>query len=415
MQFTIGRSTHGHHASGQTKQVAARSDSHKQGYTKQNRYGKSQPFDPEDLRQRLYVVIAEQEASKEKQRRERREAAKLKHIKDLESSTNQLGTEKANTTIPSHAATQPEGTEASFAARMAKSNPTGTDSASKEITANPSEAKVGRSMSKSIHDKLRRRPSKMEPATTTTESTAMPPSYHHVPQEAASQFARTATSNGMLDKHLVHSLSQSALKFHMEGRISEQIELDSSLTPAQQNRALKRAQSHREKLHERNQFQHPRMAVVADGARGSSEEARHIHHSNNRHSAKPSRRKNSFGNIPEDEALRVRPATAAVADSPINELASEETLVVDPAAANEHRVDWTQSDETYEKPRSAVKNPLLRKADSIWTLKGRLGNLTKNGGGQTRGEKRFPVREKHMEPPSPPKSHKLSFFAKLRR
>lgn len=221
----------------------------------------------------------------------------------------------------------------------------------------------------------------------------------------------------MLDKHLVHSLSQSALKFHMEGRVADQIELDSSLTPAQQNRILKRAQSHREKLHERNQFQHPRLvAAAADEVRGSSEEGRHHLH-NHRHSAKSSRRKNSFGNIPEDEALRVRHPAAA--DSPINELASEETLVVDPAAANEHRVDWTQSDEAaYQKSqsRSLAKNPLLRKADSIWTLKGRFGNLARNGGGrQTRDEKRFPVREKHVEPPSPPKSHKLSFFARLRR
>ncbi|KAI1780460.1 hypothetical protein F4818DRAFT_6057 [Hypoxylon cercidicola] len=408
MQFTIGRSTHGHHTSGQAKQVAAKPDSHKQIYTKQNRYGKSQPFDPDDLRQRLYVVIAEQEASKEKQRRERQEASRSRQNEGLETSTNQPETGKVDTAAPNLATTKPEGAETSFAARMARSKDQGTGFPSKETAAQPSEAKIGRSMSKSIHDKLRRRPSIMEPAT--TESTVRAPTYHYVPQEAASQFARTATSSGMLDKHLVHSLSQSALKFHIEGRISDQIELDSSTTPAQQNRALKKAQSYREKLHERNQFQHPRM--VAD-ERGSSEEGRHLH--NHRQSVsglarKPSRRKNSFGNIPEDETLR-----AVAADSPINELASEETLVVDPAAANEHRVDWTQSDESCEKPRAA-KNPLLRKADSIWTLKGRFGNFTKNS--QARDDKRFPVREKHMDgstPPSPPKSHKTSFFARLRR
>ncbi|KAI1765853.1 hypothetical protein GGR53DRAFT_488546 [Hypoxylon sp. FL1150] len=283
-----------------------------------------------------------------------------------------------------------------------------------ETTVNPE-----RSMSKSIHDKLRRKPSKMEPAA--TENTArLSSSYHHVPQEAASQFARTATSTGMLDKHLVHSLSQSALKYHIEGRVSDQVELDSSTTPAQQARALKRAQSHRDKLHERNQFQHPR--AVAD-ERGSSEEApHHVPHRRrsvsglaHKQSSSSSRRKNSFGNIPEDDTLRSRPAVAA--DSPISELASEETLVVDPAAAaNEHRVDWTQSDEPYEKPRSAIKNPLLRKADSIWTLRGRLGNLTKNS--QARDEKKFPGREKHVDgsaPSLPPKSHRLAFFARLRR
>ncbi|KAI6088971.1 hypothetical protein F4821DRAFT_70351 [Hypoxylon rubiginosum] len=394
MQFTLGRSAHSHHH--QSRQVAAKPDSHKQSYTKQSRYGKSQPFDPDDLRQRLQEVIAEQEASKERQRRERLEAAKLKQA--------QAEVEKVLSTVPNQTLSKPEDTETNFAARMARN----------ETTAKSSEAKVGRSMSKSIHDKLRRKPSKME--ATATENTVRPPSsYHHVPQEAASQFARTATSTGMLDKHLVHSLSQSALKYHKEGRVSDLVELDSSTTPAQQARALKRAQSHRDKLHERNQFQQPR--AVAD-ERGSSEEGRH-HIPNHRRSVsglahKPSsRRKNSFGNIPEDETLRSHPAAAV--DSPINELASEETLVVDPAAANEHRVDWTQSDETYEKPRS-VKNPLLRKADSIWTLKGRLGNLTKNS--QSRDEKKFTPREKHMEgsaPSSPPKSHRLALFARLRR
>ncbi|KAI0181977.1 hypothetical protein GGR52DRAFT_63095 [Hypoxylon sp. FL1284] len=410
MQFTIGRSTHGHRAPSQNIQPAVKPEALKQSHTKQNRYGKSQPFDPEDLRQRLFVVIAEQEALKEKQRRERLEAAKSKQDEGLGASTDQPEADAVDITVPDTAAAKPEDTDTSFAARAARKERRQTNMPSSETIPNPSDAKIGRSMSKSIHDKLRRRPSRMESTATNMEGTVKPPSYHHVPQEAASQFARTATSNGMLDKHLVHSLSQSALKFHLEGRISDQIELESSTTPAQQTRALKRAQSHREKLRERNQFQYPRKAVAPVDERGSNPEdgRRHHHQPSHRHSVvglaaatKPptsSRRKDSFGNIPED-------------DSPGDELASEETLVADPA---EHRVDWTQSDEPYAKPRP-VRNPLLRKADSIWTLKRRLGKS-----GHARDDKRFPApREKHVDGPvvplSQPKTHRLAFFAKLRR
>jgi hypothetical protein len=44
----------------------------------------------------------------------------------------------------------------------------------------------------------------------------------------------------------------------------------------------------------------------------------------------------------------------------------------------EHRVDWTQSDEPQPQHRPRI-TPLLRKPDSRWTLRGRLGSFTKQG------------------------------------
>ncbi|KAI2632371.1 hypothetical protein GGR54DRAFT_32143 [Hypoxylon sp. NC1633] len=413
MQFTMGRSANSHQVSGPARQAAVKPDSYRQGHAKQHRQAKSQPFDADDLRRRLYVVIAEQDASKEKRRRERLEEARSKQNGEQGTPIIQLGIEATNMAIFNPAHTKPEAVEPSFSARMVRSKYTEADSLQRGASTKPSDPKLGRSMSKSIQDKLRRKPSRAGPVPTETES--KPLSYHHVPQEAASQFERTATANGMRDNQLVHSLSQSALRFHVEGRPSDQIELDSSVTPAQQNRALKRAQSHREKLHERNQFQATRL--VSDERR-SSEESRHRRRSS---AGKPGKNA-GFGYILEDEALTIPVHPATIPNLPIDEVSSEETLVVDPAAANEHRVDWTQSDEVYhEKPKAltGARIPLLRKADSLWTLKGKKSSgerRTRNG--YVRDGKMSPLREKQEDAPtspSPPKFLRLGFLTRFRR
>ncbi|KAI1381553.1 hypothetical protein F4677DRAFT_129626 [Hypoxylon crocopeplum] len=412
MQFTMGRSVGDHRASGAARQAAAKPEPSRQNHTKQHRHGKSQPFDADDLRRRLYVVLAEQEALKEKRRRERLEEGS-RATQNEEYSTpmsRQSGIGKTDTAVLKSANTMPEASEASFAARVARSKHATVNPHQKEGSAKSSEPKLGRSMSRSIQDKLRRKPSRVAPVSTESELRA--PLYHHVPQEAATQFERTATANSMREKNLVHSLSQSAIKFHVEGRPSDQIELDSSITPAQQSRALKRAQSHREKMHERNQFQN--LGPVADERRSSEESRHHRRHSSIGLNPVKSGRKASFGYIPEDEPLTVH-ATAA-SDLPIDEISSEETLVVDPAAAHEHRVDWTQSDEMYERRKAGARNPLLRKADSLWTLKGKLGHRAKSS--YSRDEKMSPLREKQekgLTSPSPPKFLRLGFLTRFRR
>ncbi|KAI1405508.1 hypothetical protein F4819DRAFT_400104 [Hypoxylon fuscum] len=406
MQFTMGRSTNDYQAPVPVRPVS-KPDPFRHGHTKQNRYGKAQPFDPDDLRRRLYVVIAERESLKERQRRERSTETRTmqNEEQDVFMSLPEIG--KTNPAVLEPASTQLDASETSFARRIAMVKYSSDDlPQSREIRVRSSEAKLGRSMSKSIQAKLRRKSSRVEPSF--TEDSIEVPQYHHVPQEAATQFERTATANSMREKNIVHSLSQSALKFHVEGRLSDRIELDSSITPAQQNRAMKRTQSHREKLHERNQFQDPYMIP---NERDSAEEKRHQRHSVVGLASGHSRRKSSFGNILEDEALTIHPP--AIVDLPIDEIASEETLVIDPAAANEHRVDWTQSDEVSEKPK-VMRIPLLKKADSLWTLKGKIGNFTKNG--HNRDERGISVREKQVSTPhSPSKSPKRGFFARFKR
>lgn len=56
--------------------------------------------------------------------------------------------------------------------------------------------------------------------------------------------------------------------------------------------------------------------------------------------------------------------------------------------AHEHRVDWSQSDESGRRPRLLL-SPLLRKADSLWGLRTRLGSKASassaSGGGPPLG------------------------------
>ncbi|KAI1408155.1 hypothetical protein F5Y13DRAFT_173108 [Hypoxylon sp. FL1857] len=412
MQLTMGRPADSRQQSGTAGQAAHKTDSYKQNQTRQNRHAKSQPFDADDLRRRLYVVIAEQEAAAKKSRRERPEKRRSMQSNELDTPTSQSDTRRTSSAAPKSAIAKSGPSETSFAARMARSKISASD-ISKESADQSSEGKTSRSMSmsKSIQEKLRRKSSKADP--TSTENAVNAASYHHVPQEAATQFERTATGTGMRERNLVHSSSQSALKPQIDGRRpSEQAELDAGITPAPQNNALERITTHREMPHERTQFRNP-WSVPDE--RVSSEEGRRRHSIVGLAPVR-SRRKSSFGNILEDEPLTVHPTGRL--DPPLDEISSEETLAIDPATANEHRVDWTQSDEIPEKPKTAAaKIPLLRKADSLWTLKGKKGNPGKNGG-QVRDEKIGAIREKQDEgfaAPSPPKFLRLGFLSRFKR
>ncbi|OTB03578.1 hypothetical protein M426DRAFT_321738 [Hypoxylon sp. CI-4A] len=394
MQLTMGRSADGHQVINPARPAPSKPEPYPYRH-KQHRSAKSQPFDAEDLRRRLYVVIAEQEASK-KQRR-----VKVHNVESPRTVEKETSTSRPTSTKLEH-------NQISFAARMIRTKDMATDTLLKESPPQPSEPKPTRSMSRSIQDKLKRKSSKIEPVT--IESITNSPSYHHVPQEAATQFVRTATATGMHDRILVHSLSQSALKYHVEGRLSDRIELDASTTPAQQKRVLERVHSQSEKTHSRNQFQSPKP--VADEL---EEPRQYRRHSVIGLTPAKSKRKNSFGNILEEEVMAIRPAPPI--DPPIEEISSEETLVADPALAHEHRVDWTQHD---EKPRVGVKIPLLRKADSLWTLKGKLTPRRGSAPGIVRDERMDVLREKHesgSSPTSPSQSKflRFGFLARFKR
>ena len=111
---------------------------------------------------------------------------------------------------------------------------------------------------------------------------------------------------------------------------------------------------------------------------------------------------------------RTKPPRLGSLDSPaalfpVDGRESDEIVLV---LSEHHRVDWTQSDEAKVglMPLAMTPTP-LRKHESIWTLRGRLGSLTKHG----KDEKPpSPIDEKRASPESP-KSPKAGFFARFKR
>ncbi|RWA06879.1 hypothetical protein EKO27_g8220 [Xylaria grammica] len=320
-----------------------RIDVAKQQFRKQQRpHPKSQPFDPEDLRRRLYVVIAEREAQNEKRQRQRVDALPAKWAQERD--TQHLYIDRLATT------------NAAWAGQDTTAPVRRSVSISKSKTQSP------------LQDKLRR--SSSERSSTAAETNECP-KYRHIPEQAAAQFSRTTTSGSMQsDKSVVHSLSRAALRFYAEGASSaDRSAIESSITPGKQRKILQRARSQQDRQHTRNQFQDHKVA---------GEEAA------------PWRRSSKSGpGAGEKTILEEVDGVSALADLHLHaythhsessdnnkELHSSEETLVDTATANEHRIDWSQSDEMLPHERRGVK--LLRKTTSILTLKGKLGHLRKD-------------------------------------
>ncbi|KAI3327876.1 hypothetical protein HD806DRAFT_519810 [Xylariaceae sp. AK1471] len=344
-----------------------RADMAKQQHKKQQRlHPKSQPFDPDDLRRRLHVVIAEQEAQKEKRQRERVDALPAKKAQV------QRDRDAQHLYIEHLAATSATRALSEMAVR-----------AGRPVTMPKPKSKP------SLQDKLRLKSSKIATSDIedTSAGTGTGASYRHVPEEAAAQFSRTATSERMREKSLVHSLSKAALRFYVDGVSSaERVAIESSITPGKQRNLLQRARSQRDRHHGRNQFQGAR--VSGDDGRRSS--------------------KYWPGGISE-AAILEEDGISALADLHLHahnqnpgddgDVHSSDETLVDAVTANQHRIDWTQSDEMLPHEKKGMRlPPLLRKTSSILTLKGKLGHSRKNSSDKDNNKlKIMTIREEEEE------------------
>jgi hypothetical protein len=258
--------------------------------------------------------------------------------------------------------------------------------------------------------------------------------YHHVPQEAAKQFTRTTTVENRHNSDLVHKLSKQALKFHTQGlrvvppgagaSAGSGGASEPALSPVEFTRALQQNQSQRERLLERNQFQRTRIleeAARLDHDAQLSPRSSSTTTNNNKHtfehelarilpgvgtnqSSKHTRR-NSTGNTDpfsttnpnnnphhlDDAYAHHRHSLIAPIQLPtLDEHTTTITATTPPPEdlsrfppADRTRVDWTQSDESRAGrggPRMLLLSPLLRKADSLWALRGgRRGSKDSEG------------------------------------
>ncbi|RYP62488.1 hypothetical protein DL770_009580 [Monosporascus sp. CRB-9-2] len=313
---------------------------------------RAQPIDADDLRRRLYVVLTEQEASKQRKR----------HAK-LEAAATKLG----------------EGGKA-------KEQQRGATISTVEGTG---ECRVGNSSTDVNGNDKKSDPDTALGVEQSSGTTAAAP-YRHVPQVAASQFVRTTTAEAVNKKH-VHRLSYPALHFHIDGE--GRAEAESGNTARGRLNSLRRVRSQRDNVYERNQFQH---SISMDG--GPAVEGR-MNTRQNRHTicVKPSSSNFSM--------RRTAPDYSTDEDS------AHEVFIPNLTTANEHRVDWTQSDEVLE-TRKPTRGPLLHRVESVWTLRGKLGNLIRH----QKDERPAMIHEEDKSSSSTlPKSNRRGFLGRFKR
>ncbi|EGR47915.1 uncharacterized protein TRIREDRAFT_108157 [Trichoderma reesei QM6a] len=388
------------------------------------------PFDPDDLTRRLHVVLAEQKAHAERKKRAR---AAL----DAERQANAAAVARNASALHPGQRGIPMGPTAP-STQIQKKEATASKSL---IPTAPRDA--GQDAPKTKTERLHRaglRNSTSSSSNRNSEDTP-PSNYRHIPQVAASQFARTTTTETVTEKHLVHKLSRQAIKSHVQGP-NAAAGRASDFVPAEQTKALRRAQSMRERQYERNQFQQPHiLAATAEVDERPATTAPHnfkeyLHHKSLDALDEPSKemRRRSMGAILGMMISRDA-ETAELSHTSSENYSAANHSDTGPANPDEHRVDWTQSDEAailrqqkqqqqqqqqqlhsqqpQQSQKSAAGPNVLRKSESKWALRTKLGGFTKKA-----DKLSSPTEEKDAEslaerPKSPTKSGGL--FARFKR
>ncbi|AEO61687.1 hypothetical protein MYCTH_2312089 [Thermothelomyces thermophilus ATCC 42464] len=388
-------------------------------------------FDPDELTRRLYLVLAEQKAQAERRRKARSDAATRRDGREHASGARHREARQKHAEPSADTVAEPRRTE------LAEDQPL---------------------------------------AGAVRASDVQPGAYHHVPKEAARQFTRTTTVGSMRDGNLVNRLSKHALKFRLEGgpplatrpgAAGNSAHEPAPTPPPQQT------DTQREGLLLERDSQSPRGPAPGGApARPDRVWGQPTRRQPPAAAAAAARRRNSTGNAADpsasssaaDERAGARRSLLAAAAAP-------DTLVMDtlledvppPFPPAEYgRVDWTQSDEppapppaplspthvipadgggddnanrnihhaiatARSGPRLLLLSPLLRKADSLWTLKGRRreskdssGSGGTGGGGGGGGDGRLEdTREAGQSPTTPttPTAGKggKGFFGRFKR
>lgn len=363
------------------------------------RTAKSQPFDADDLRRRLYVVLAEQESSRQQKRYARMEevAARARAERNNNNNNNSAA---AKGREEEGEEGEGEGEGESELVEVKRASVASHDAAGDE-NANFNKTSSWRT----------------DLNTTTTAP------YRHVPQVAASQFVRTTTAEAV-DRRRLHALSYSALSAHADGGAQVNNNNNNNNSAAghqkqlQTKRSLRRVQSQRDNsnvYYERSQNSRFVEGCYYNNTTGTGVENNNNNSNSrqNRHSmmvyGKPSYTDLSSAAAANANGMNIRRSRSALEDYPTEEDDSGvDFFVPDLATVNEHhRVDWTQSDEVRhhhhhhnhnenEKRKPSVSlstkgGPRLHRVESIWTLKAKLGNLIRHHHHQHNSKEERPI------------------------
>jgi hypothetical protein len=265
---------------------------------------------------------------------------------------------------------------------------------------------------------------------------------------------------------LVHKLSKRALKFHLDGprtvRPAAVPEEEgggghsggTAIAPAELSRTLQQTQTQRDKILDRNQFQRTRILEEAaqadhheqqpprkptledeflrllrpasrhDKRRNSTGNAADMHSSSNDNNRNHHVRRSLIAMEPlmdvlAEEKCELTTTNTTAAPPPPPFTAAEEPPLCRFPPADRTRVDWTQSDESRNthngRPKLLLSLPLLRKADSLWTLRGIGRRGSKDSSVQSPTGGGGGVAEGRGDELSPTKAGKAGFFAKFKR
>ncbi|KAG6175022.1 hypothetical protein E4U51_007379 [Claviceps purpurea] len=341
----------------------------------------SQPVDPQELSRRLSVVLAGQRAYSDRKRRARTHAA----INLQQHSLNSRPNRNVDQPLPDCV----RGTES----EIGIANKTERSSSYEDtLFEHVNHQKPGSSSAQKSHDGLEDMPT-----------------YRHVPKVAASQFTSTTTAASPSENGPIHPLSRQALSFHLDGPnaslAAKAIACDAA--PRETNKALRRAQSMRERQYKRNQVDGPILPRTSElGTALYPLSPGPLDHGIDDES-RDARRMSTGSMLGRSEPRPVEPfEMAAVLLSP------EKSEIVNQSKT---RVDWTQSDESTKG--NAVVQPAftrleLRKTDSKWKLRGRLGSF-----GRHSKEDKLPTPppEESVAMDTPARSPIIGFFSLFKR
>ncbi|KAG5928196.1 hypothetical protein E4U42_001136 [Claviceps africana] len=326
----------------------------------------SQPVDPYELSRRLSVVLAEQKARSDRKRRQPTTAVAVQ----LEQHSLSSGPHRNDYQSLSSSA----------------------DRAKTEVGITHKTGRLPLHEGPSLHHLNLQKSS-----TSSTQNVQDEPenkhTYRHIPKVAASQFASTTMAESTSEKASIHVLSRQAIRFHLDGPNANLAvrRLNDSDAPCEKNRAMKRAQSMRERQYKRNPIDKTRLPATSelDMALYPTKPC-HMHQDdlkcdNTVDVESGDSRRMSAGSM----MGRLEPRHVEAFDQTAASLSPEKPDLV--GHPKQQRVDWTQSDET--RIASTVVQPLhtrseLRKAESKWKLRGRLGSFGRHN--------------KEYKPPTPP-------------
>lgn len=352
-------------------------------------------FDPDELTRRLYIVLADQKEHAERKRRARltRDGAQQQHQHQPRQN-------------------QPRQVEGIWRKdKYPEKGPVVTSTTAAAVTSAPALGGGGGSMSEQRSARPDRR--KAEKASV-EETPALQTEYCHVPREAAKQFVNTTTVEVIRSQPTpaAHKQSKRASRFHLRNKDEENGGGNGDAgEPAHRKLQQDQCQDLRERMLQLQRAQREREHEHNDAAMAAATRNRHTFGAElarlvpGGQNYNYNMQRNSTGNTAVAAPVEDNRRSMLATMDRLGDVSEETTPPTeepvphhDPA---DHRVDWTQSDESKARPKLLL-TPFLRKADSLWGLRGKLSSRDKTGSGDQGSQRQTSL-----------KSPKSGFLAKF--